>query len=260
MSHLSQIKENKSVSEKDFRSPIKNEEEINNTRLYARAFYEYIFNGKVGAPVREKLRNGAKVLEFRSDGGIWAIEVSADYPNSEFYAVDSIIPKFDNKIDNVKFIECNIFEKLPFPANEFDYIFSESKFLYMEKNTFRKVLLEIFRVLKPEGISWIKKQNIDYDISTSFENYVKETEKAESIVYRIVETQIGSGDTEGEFLLEVIILFYKNVKDCLAPLMNISFEEFDDLINNFQSESNAEGSKVILKHKQVLARKKRMYC
>ncbi|CAG8643846.1 17422_t:CDS:2, partial [Cetraspora pellucida] len=281
MSYRSQSKQHESISKGEFPTPFDDEEEIINTKLYMYSYYEYLFNGKIGAPIHEKLRNGAKVLEFRCIDGIWSTEVAAENPNSEFYAIDSIVPKFNVELNNITFIGCDISKKLPFPDNEFDYIFSDDKFLLMEKKTFQEVLLEIFRILKPGGwlevrytcspniaykssykqlncawLSWLKTQNIDYDTVENFENYLQETEKTESILYRIEETKIGNGHTSGEFLLQIVLLFYKNSRDLLTSFMNISFKEFDGLLKNLESELNVKDSKITLIHKQVLARKK----
>ncbi|CAG8541456.1 9543_t:CDS:2 [Cetraspora pellucida] len=277
----SQFKKHENISKSNWHNLIIDEEEISNTKLYLYSFYEYLFNGKIGAPVHENLRNGAKVLEFCSEGAVWSKEVAAEYPNSKFYAIDSIILSLTDEIKNLTLIGCDIFKKLPFLDNEFDYIFSTGEILFTEKNLFREVLSEIFRVLKPGGWleviytynsdvaygpaytrlnnawnSWFKAQNIDDDILKNFENYLEETEKTESISHRIEEIQVGSDHASGEFLLEIVLLFYRNVRNEFAHLMNISLEEFDDLVNQFESELNGKDSKVILSHKQVLAKKK----
>ncbi|CAG8672011.1 4898_t:CDS:2, partial [Cetraspora pellucida] len=237
--------------------------------------YEHLFDGKVGAPVRKKLQNGAKVLEFCCESGVWTSEVAAEYPNSEFYAVSSVQPESINKFNNITFIECDIFKRLPFPDNEFDYVFSKDKFLYMEKNKFQEVLLEIFRILKPgswlEVIyscttdlvygpsykrlcgamdSWYKVQNIDLEIIHNFENYLKKSGKTEDILCRTIDTQLNGGYAFGEFIIEIILFFYRSSRDYLAPFMNISFEEFDNLVNNAESELNSEDNKTTLRHIQ----------
>lgn len=61
MRHPSQTKKHESW---DIFFPVEDEEELYNTTLYVHNAYDYLFNGKVGVPIREKLQNGAKVLEF----------------------------------------------------------------------------------------------------------------------------------------------------------------------------------------------------
>ncbi|CAG8547364.1 15966_t:CDS:2 [Cetraspora pellucida] len=247
MSHPSLIEKHESTNE-DFYIPGK-KDNLNHSSFYSHNIYEHVFNGNVGAPVHEKLENEAKVLEFGCESGIWSTEVAAEYPNSEFYAIDSenTLP---NSIDNITFIHCDTLKEMSFPDNEFDYIFARDKFVTMEKEAFQKVLSEIFRVLKPGDNriqepafarfvnaweSWLKTHNIDYDIMANLENYLQETGKAESISHKIVKTRIG-GDAFKEFMLEHI--FFRNTKDYMAPFMDISFEEFDNLMNDIENELN----------------------
>ncbi|CAG8499784.1 5920_t:CDS:2 [Gigaspora rosea] len=177
------------INKKIFHFPVKDQEELGNVLLYAHSIYEYVFNGHVGAPIHEKLQNGAKVLEFGCDAGIWITEVAAEYPNSEFYAVDFSIPA-SNNVDNITFIKCDILQKLPFPDDEFDYVFSRDKFLFFEKNNFYDYLSEILRILKPGGHSWLKSHNIVKDFIESFESYLQEIGKAESMSHQLVKIRL----------------------------------------------------------------------
>ncbi|RIB29682.1 hypothetical protein C2G38_2154605 [Gigaspora rosea] len=167
------------INKKIFRFPVKEQEELGNVFLYAHSIYEYVFNGHIGAPIHETLQNGAKVLEFGRDAGFWITE-------------------------------------LPFPDDEFDYVFSRDKFLFFEKNNFYDYLSEILRILKPGGHSWLKSHNIVKDFIESFESYLQEIGKAESMSHQL------------------------NTKDFLAPFMKISFEEFERLTSTTESEMRAK--------------------
>ncbi|CAG8798354.1 17869_t:CDS:1, partial [Dentiscutata erythropus] len=59
MNHYSHIK-----NKKIFYTPIKNLSELENLAFYDHQLYDHAFNGSISAPVHEKLRTGAKVLEF----------------------------------------------------------------------------------------------------------------------------------------------------------------------------------------------------
>ncbi|CAG8786891.1 6353_t:CDS:2, partial [Dentiscutata erythropus] len=147
MNHYSHVKKNKKI----FYTPIKDISEFENFAFYEHQLYDHAFNGSIAAPVHEKLRTGAKVLEFGCGTGIWTIEVAAEYPNSKFYAVDFITK---NSIENITFINYDINQKLPFPDNEFDYIFSRNKTNFFTKDNFQGFLFEVLRVLKPGG--WLE--------------------------------------------------------------------------------------------------------
>ncbi|RIB00953.1 hypothetical protein C2G38_2232297 [Gigaspora rosea] len=45
-------------------APIKDLSEFENIAFYQHQLFDHAFNGSIGAPVHEKLRTGAKVLEF----------------------------------------------------------------------------------------------------------------------------------------------------------------------------------------------------
>ncbi|CAG8541080.1 387_t:CDS:2, partial [Cetraspora pellucida] len=238
-------------------------EEFNNYLFYQHNVYEYAFKGNVGAPVYEKLQNGAKVLEFGCASGIWTTEVASEYPNTEFYAVDFIIPDSSaNDNNNITFIKCDILKKLPFPDNEFDYVFSRDKYIFFKNDNIQNFVLEIFRVLKPGG--WLEvvypcfykglpgsalsrifdgvrslymSYYIDYRFfMTNFETYLQNTGKAENISHQIAKIPLISDHAFAEFTCENCLLFFKTLKGLVAPIMKISFEEFDDLINNSENE------------------------
>ncbi|CAG8799964.1 8432_t:CDS:2 [Cetraspora pellucida] len=284
MSHHSEIKKHESTSTNAYLPPVEDSEDSINTRFYMYNIYEHVFNDIICAPVQEKLQTGAKVLEFCCDSGIWTTEIAPEYPNTEFYAVDSTISISGEKFNNITFIECDIFKKLPFPDNEFDYIVSQDKLFLMEKNRFLEGLSEIIRVLKPEGWlefvgtyntdlvygsaykqlkntweSWLRLQNIDSDIVKNIENYLQQTGKVESISCQTKDSQIRSGNAFGEFLNEFIFSFYRSTRDYLAPFMSISLEEFDDLVNKAECELSAKDNQTTIRHKQILAKKKSMH-
>ncbi|CAG8626387.1 6229_t:CDS:2 [Cetraspora pellucida] len=273
MNHLTQINEHDSTPKNVFN--IIDDEDV---QIYMHNFYKFFFNGDLGAPVHEKLQKSAKVLAFR-ECGIWTAEVAAEYPNSEFYAVDSIILDSRNEFNNITFIECDDFKKIPFPDNEFDYVFTRDNFLYLEKTTLQEGLSELFRVLRPGGWlevinsrqtdlapglmytglvnawrSYLETQNIDSDILNNFENYLHETGKIDYMSYRIIKPQ--AKNASEEVFIDFFLMFFRNARDVLASFMNISFEEYDVLMNNIEKELEAKGNRMTLLHKKVLARKK----
>ncbi|CAG8550017.1 33936_t:CDS:2 [Gigaspora margarita] len=280
MSHYSQIKEyEKNTNKKFFHSLIKDLDEFININFYAHQAFEHAFNGSIGAPVHEKLRNGAKVLEFGCGTGVWTTEVAAEYPNSKFYAIDFTTQNSIN--DNITFISYDIHQVLPFPDNEFDYVFSRNKTDFFTKNNFQGFLFEVFRVLKPGGwleightlfvdvsnlgpayikmdaayISWHKERGIDFDLITHFEDYLQMTGKAEFISSQIVKIPIG-GDGLGEFYSEAATYFVKLMKEFLAPYMGVSFEEYDRLASEIGDEIIDKRGEIYSEQKRVFARKK----
>ncbi|CAG8771798.1 9157_t:CDS:2 [Gigaspora rosea] len=224
------------------------------------------------------MQTGAKVLEFGCSSGVWSIEVAAEYPNSKFYAVDSTMQNSTDK--NVTFIGCDIYQTLPFPDNEFDYVFSRNKTDLFSKNNFQGFLFEIIRVLKPEGwleivhslrtddytgqasarlnaaiTSWHKERGIDFDIIRNLEDYFKMSGKLEFISSQIIKIPIG-GDNFGEFSYEVALYYIKLMKEILVPFMGISSEEYDQLSKENEDEMKKKRGELYGRQKRVFARKK----
>ncbi|CAG8665272.1 37506_t:CDS:2 [Gigaspora margarita] len=230
MNDYSQTDEYENINKKIFRAPFQ-DQEFNNLAFYLHSIYEYVFNGHVGAPIHEKLKSGAKVLEFGWESDLWVTEVAAEYPNTEFYVVDFNVPASNNDDDNITFIKCDILQKLPFPDDGFDYVFSRDKFLFFEKDNFYDYLSETLRILKPGG--WL-----------------------ESMSHQLVKVPSGCSNAFGEFTYELTLFVMKSTKDYLAPFMNISFEVFDNLVSIAESEMQAKDCDLSFKMKRILARKK----
>ncbi|CAG8638733.1 12549_t:CDS:2, partial [Dentiscutata erythropus] len=268
----------KAANKKEFCAPIKDQSEIENLAFYEHQVYGHAFNGNIGAPVHEKLRNGAKVLEFGT--GIWTIEVADEYPNSKFYAIDFTAK---NSIENIKFINYDIHQKLPFPDNEFDYIFSRNKTSFFSKDIFQRCLFEVLRVLKPGGwlevgltfrnnefvpgpaltrldnayALWHKRYGFNPDLILNLEDHLKMIGKTESISSQTLHFAVGN-DHFGEFSYEIFLYHIRLLKEAFAPIMGISFEEYDHFVGEIENEMNERLGEIIYRHKKVLARKKDM--
>ncbi|RIB17585.1 hypothetical protein C2G38_2142531 [Gigaspora rosea] len=204
-----------------------------------------LMNMCLTAPVHEKLQTGAKV--------------AVKYPNSKFYAVDFTTQNSNN--DNITFISCDIYQILPFPDNEFDYVFSRDKTDFFAKDKFQGFLFEIFRILKPGGwleidhsfpdnddahgsavtrlsaayASWHKERGIDFDFIIYLEDYLQMTGKAEVISSQIVKLPPGDDYSE-EFICEAGSYYINLMKEFLAPYMGISFEEYERLSSEIENE------------------------
>ncbi|KAF0561610.1 S-adenosyl-L-methionine-dependent methyltransferase [Gigaspora margarita] len=252
MNDYSQTDEYENINKKIFRAPFQ-DQEFNNLAFYLHSIYEYVFNG----------------------------HVAAEYPNTEFYVVDFNVPASNNDDDNITFVKCDILQKLPFPDDEFDYVFSRDKFLFFEKDNFYDYLSEALRILKPRGWleveylfnhnitngpvamliidawnSWFKSYNIVYDFLENFEKYLQETGKVESMSHQLVKVPSGCSNAFGEFTYELTLFVMKSTNDYLAPFMNISFEVFDNLVSIAESEMQAKDCDLSFKMKRILARKK----
>ncbi|CAG8698053.1 5856_t:CDS:2, partial [Racocetra fulgida] len=87
------------------------------------------------------------------DYGTWALEMASDYPNSHFIGVD-VTPIFPSAVTkpNVRFLQCNVLDGLPFDSNTFDFVlvrlFGNT---FTERDWEDKIINEIVRLTKPGG-------------------------------------------------------------------------------------------------------------
>src|SRR5581483_1184992 len=81
-----------------------------------------IWSSNFSSPIGELLKNGAKILDVRCGAGTFLLELSNEYPLSEFIGIDKtkLFPSLI-KPSNLKFIHANILEGLPFQDNYFDF-------------------------------------------------------------------------------------------------------------------------------------------
>ncbi|CAG8698678.1 971_t:CDS:2, partial [Racocetra fulgida] len=111
-----------------------------------------IWQGNFSAPVKLLLdQEGTKVLDVGTGSGSWVIDMAADYPKAKFTGVDISPPPSNNIPKNAEFLEGNVFERLPFEDNTFDYVFQRLLYVGVPAVKWPSVVNELVRVLKPGG-------------------------------------------------------------------------------------------------------------
>ncbi|KAI8144944.1 S-adenosyl-L-methionine-dependent methyltransferase [Fennellomyces sp. T-0311] len=116
-----------------------------------------VCKGNFGAPVVEQLRKGINVLDSACGTGSWTIDMSKEYPHSNFVALDSssmFAAQDINKPPNCKFVEHDVTEPLPFPDNYFDYVHQRFITAGVREHKWPQIIGNLMRVLKPGG--WIE--------------------------------------------------------------------------------------------------------
>ncbi|KAK4654511.1 hypothetical protein QC762_403180 [Podospora pseudocomata] len=109
------------------------------------------------APVKERLEEGAEVLDLGTGTGIWAIEVGDKYPNTTVTGID-LSPIQPNYVpENVHFFVDDFDEEWVDPDDKYDFIHIRN---VMHSVTDTKALLSrVMRHLKPGG--YIEIQDLD---------------------------------------------------------------------------------------------------
>lgn len=100
-----------------------------------------------------------KILEIACNNGVNLITLSKKYKNSTFIGVDldkKAIEEANTKkkianLNNCTFLQANAFN-LPFEDESFDYIINEAMLTMLPFEIKEKVLKEVFRVLKKDGL------------------------------------------------------------------------------------------------------------
>ncbi|CAG8721675.1 8585_t:CDS:2, partial [Rhizophagus irregularis] len=115
-----------------------------------------LFENNFSSPIEQKLiRNQCKVLDVACGAGTWLLDLSINYPKSNFFGLDKkpLFPK-EIKPENLQFIQADILNGLPYPDDEFDFVHQETMILAYTPDQWNFVISELVRVTKPGG--WIE--------------------------------------------------------------------------------------------------------
>ncbi|KAF9378036.1 hypothetical protein CPB97_009801 [Podila verticillata] len=110
----------------------------------------FVFKGNYNVQLDHDAK--LKILDVATGTGVWALEMSHEFPKAEVYGVD-ISPIFPAEIkpSNCHFQLCNILDGLPFPDNYFDFVYQRLLVYALSPAQRKQVYAELQRVLKPEG-------------------------------------------------------------------------------------------------------------
>ncbi|CAG8622997.1 13841_t:CDS:2, partial [Ambispora leptoticha] len=156
------------VSNSEYMIP--NDDEEADRLLQVHKAVKNIWGDLFYSPVKEKLRQGAEVVDVGCGPGAWVLDMAQKYPNSNFVGIDfSPIFPTEGLPVNVKFVRCNLLDGSPFEDAYFD--FTHQKFMsvsYTEEQWKEKVIPELLRITKPGG--WIETVEGDVIIHVNSNN------------------------------------------------------------------------------------------
>ncbi|CAG8736432.1 8163_t:CDS:2, partial [Ambispora leptoticha] len=134
-----------------------------------------IWGGPFNSPVEEKLRQGARVIDIGCGTGIWILDMAQQYPNSKFVGIDiSPIQPTENLPPNVKFIQYNVLDGLPYEDSSFDFVHEQFMVAaFTESQWEEKVIPEMIRIARPDG--WV--ESLEADLITSGGSTTKRVQK-----------------------------------------------------------------------------------
>ncbi|GBB92127.1 hypothetical protein RclHR1_01970009 [Rhizophagus clarus] len=113
----------------------------------------YIFQSNFSSPIEERLmQEKCKVLDVGCGPGTWLLDLANKYEKCVFYGLDNN-PIFPNEIKpgNLNFIKAGMFDGLPFPDNEFDFVHQGFVLFVVKADQWNFIISEMIRVTKPGG-------------------------------------------------------------------------------------------------------------
>ncbi|CAB4438936.1 unnamed protein product [Rhizophagus irregularis] len=238
-------------------------------RLHIHHFFKkYIFQNNFSSPIEDNLIRGCKVLDVGCGPGTWLLELSNTYTSSQFIGLD-MTPIYPQEIkpSNLKFVEGNIFNGLPFPDNEFDFVHMESMILILTRDQWNFVFSELMRVTKSGGFIEVVepyiitdeagpifkklyggiydsslKRNVDMNLSCNLDSIFESHSNITKIHRDERKTIIGpNGDKIGIVYQNIFVSFCTTEMaiDSLSNELGISKEKFkymaeNDIIEEFK--------------------------
>lgn len=103
------------------------------------------------------IQAGQKILDIGCGTGTLSVSVQKQYPDIEIIGIDpdrkalSLAHKKTQKAGTSIQFDQGFSDQLPYPDKSFDRIFSTFMFHHLKETEKQKTLLEVRRVLKPEG-------------------------------------------------------------------------------------------------------------
>ncbi|CAG8565743.1 22958_t:CDS:2 [Gigaspora margarita] len=224
-------------------------------RLHMQHFlFRYMWQSNFSAPIEHILNDPeTKILDV-------------GYPLVKIYGLDissnqavSIKPK------NFTFVKANVLEGLPFDNDTFDYVFQRHLLGGYPRAKWPYAINEIVRVLKPGGFlemiepsmlqnvgpatnrlyetdkESMKQRGIDPYIAQKLVKYAQDQGQLENIKQEVKECHYGikSNDADLKFskaAINTIIGMFISLKSFLIEILQISSEEYDELVKASEKE------------------------
>ncbi|RGB37241.1 S-adenosyl-L-methionine-dependent methyltransferase [Rhizophagus diaphanus] len=209
-----------------------------------------IWSSNFSSPIEDILNDGAKVLDVRCGAGTFLLELSNEYPFSEFTGIDKtkLFPSLI-KPSNLNFIHANILEGLPFQQNHFDFVYLNIVEPRYTKEQWAFIISELIRVAKlggyievqgfdsfagtigPKFLQFIQKFAMIFSangVGMGSRNHIKSILSTNSYFYSDQkEIYIGKNGGESGVLLEdhTTMFFVDIIGEAIAELNNITMDE-----------------------------------
>ncbi|CAG8565949.1 504_t:CDS:2 [Ambispora leptoticha] len=242
--------------------------------------WRWLWETNYSSPVEKLLqrKRNVRVLDVGCGPGVWTLEMASEYPNVEFYGVDTF-ESFPAEIKpaNVFFYKTPFFVNLPFDSEFFDFIVIRNlNSVLTVQDWSENVFKELVRVLKPGGIvesqesvwnvntmgpsfnllantynSMLESKNIDLAIAKRIPEFMKNTKCLTNIVElkksHPLSSQEGGNPKLAESFQQIAYSGFKVLKPILLPQLRTNSKTYDNLVTNIRSEfARDQYSEVVL--------------
>ncbi|PKY55469.1 S-adenosyl-L-methionine-dependent methyltransferase [Rhizophagus irregularis] len=212
-----------------------NYEDIDREHMF-HFFQSRIFQNNFSSPIEERLmREGCKVLDIGCGPGTWLLDLASKYKKSLFYGLDnnSVYPN-EIKPSNLNFIQADMFDGLPFPDNEFDFVRESSISFLVKADQWDFIISEMIRVTKPDGYVEF------HEPYSTFNGIGPVLSKMHDALYKDEKSCIlgPNGDKIGIVIQDLFMGFHNNevAMENLSPILGISKEEYKIMIKDLTEE------------------------
>ncbi|KAF0513463.1 S-adenosyl-L-methionine-dependent methyltransferase [Gigaspora margarita] len=204
-------------------------------RLHVQHFlFRYMWQSFFSAPIEHILNDPeTKILDVGCGSASWSFDMATTYPLIKIYGLDissnqavSIKPK------NFTFVKANVLEGLPFDNDTFDYVFQ--RHLLGGNVPFDEIIYH-------KDMESMKQRGIDPYIAQKLVKYAQDQGQLENIKQEVRECHYGikSNDADLKFskaAINTIIGMFISLKSFLIEILQISSEEYDELVKASEKE------------------------
>lgn len=223
---------------------------------------KWAWDANYNAPILKDTMSRARVLDVGCGDGTWVLEMAREFPRASFYGIDICIhhPPAENP-GNVQFQLVNILDGLPFQDETFDFVHMRMMMYAVKTEEWNEIVSELYRVCKKGAWIQLSEQDL-YPIgqgpaSEKFTHLASNALVARDFnpfVARVLDQLLDNsqfvntkqiytsipcgkwGKRFGELFQEETIALYRAFKPWMAKTMNISHQEFDELLLAMSAE------------------------